>query len=76
MIDKEKYNKGIQEVIDALEKLKITDRYMREDNRVCCLGGTSLMLEDLVTETEYEMAIPTIKKQNEWVSQKELDKVV
>jgi len=69
MIDSIKYNKNLQKIIDNLEELKITDKYMREDNRVCCLGGAALMIEDLAMETGYEMAIPT----KGWRSQKQID---
>ncbi len=69
MIDSIKYNRKLQKIIDNLEELKIKDEYMREDNRVCCLGGVSLMLEDLTIETEYEMAIPS----KGWRSQKQID---
>jgi hypothetical protein len=74
MIDKEKYNKGIQEIIDTLEELKIGPTHMREDNRVTCLGGVALMVEDLAEKTEYEMAIPKLGvKPIDWKSQKQLE---
>jgi hypothetical protein len=77
MIDKEKYNNKLQEIIDSLEDLKIKDsRQMREDNRVTCLGGVSLMLEDLGEEAQYEMAIPERGiKPEDWKSQKQIDEM-
>jgi len=76
MIDKEKYNERLQEIIDSLENLKIGDRKMWEHDRVTCLGGVSVMLEDLGEDTQYEMAIakPGVKPED-WKSQKEIDEM-
>ena len=47
MIDKEDYNERLDEIIEQLKELKITDETssMCEIDRVTCIGGISLQLE-------------------------------
>jgi hypothetical protein len=47
MIDKETYNERLDELIEQLKGLRITDETssMSEIDRVACIGGISLQLE-------------------------------
>jgi len=62
MIDREKYNESIQEIINDLEELKITDENssMCEVDRVTCLGGVMVSIENLGEDLEEDMANPAL----------------
>lgn len=71
MIDREVYNEKIDEIIKDLKGLKITDdnSSMCEVDRVTCLGGVSLQVEDLAEDSEYDASNPALDGK----SQRELD---
>lgn len=61
MIEREKYSKEIDEIINTLAELKIKNdnSQISEINLVTCLGGLSLQLEDLAKDLENEINNPT-----------------
>ena len=75
MIDKEKYNEDLQEIIERLQENKIKEGdKMQEYNRVTILGGIWMNLEELTIRTQYEMAIAQCGvPSNLWRSQKQID---
>lgn len=62
MIDKEKYNERLDEIIKDLKGLKITDENssMCEIDRVTCLGGVALQVEDAAEDAEYAASNPAL----------------
>jgi hypothetical protein len=57
MIDKEKYNEELDEIINSLLVLRSHTK-ISDINLVTCLGGVSLQLEDLAKDMEYKINNP------------------
>jgi hypothetical protein len=57
MIDKEKYNEELDEIIKSLLELRSNTK-ISDINLVTCLGGISLQLEDLANDMEYKIKNP------------------